>query len=73
MSWNYRIVRYADGSGYGLHEVHYGSDGTACSMTADAARFDGDTSEEIRDSLLTAKMDATRRLIFDEPDDWEEQ
>lgn len=24
MSWNYRIVEYADGSGFGLHEVYYG-------------------------------------------------
>lgn len=23
MTWNYRIVRYRDGKGFGLHEVYY--------------------------------------------------
>lgn len=72
MTWNYRIVEYADGDGYGLHEVHYDADGKEISMTANPAGFVGDTPEEIRGALLLAKVDATKRPIFIEPDDWSE-
>ncbi len=34
MTWNYRIVKYADGSGFGLHEVGYNLMGEPVSMTA---------------------------------------
>ena len=27
MTWNYRVVKYSDGSGYGLHEIYYDDDG----------------------------------------------
>lgn len=72
MSWNYRIVEYADGTGYGLHEVHYNADGDATTMTSSPAAFVGDSPEEIRGSLIMAKMDASRRPVFQEPDDWED-
>lgn len=70
MGWNYRIVRYADGSGLGLHEVYYDADGKEISMTAEPASFVGDTPEDVRSALLMAKTDAHRRPVFDEPDDW---
>ena len=70
MPWNYRIVKYADESGYGLHEVHYDKDGQEKSMTENPTYFTGDTPEEVRDGLMMAKMDATRRPVFDEPNDW---
>ena len=69
MSWNYRIVRYTDG-GCGLHEVHYDADGKAIRMIEKPAGFVGDTPAEVRSSLMTAKMDATRRPVFDEPKEW---
>jgi hypothetical protein len=70
MSWNYRIVRYADGSGYGLHEVYYDKDGKERSMTADPIDFTGESPEEIRGSMLMAKVDVVKRPVFDEPAGW---
>ena len=70
MPWNYRIVKYSDGSGFGIHEVHYNKDGNEISMTENPAAFVGDTAEEVRSSLMMAKIDASRRPVFDEPDDW---
>lgn len=73
MSWNYRIVRYSDGSGYGLHEVHYDMDEHPISITEEPAAFVGDSSEEIVSALMMAKMDAWRRPVFEEPDEWRKQ
>lgn len=56
--------------GFGIHEVHYDKDGKATSMSERPAAFVGDTPEEVRGSLMMAKMDATRRPVFDEPEDW---
>ncbi len=70
MSWNYRIVKYANGSGYGLHEVHYDKDGEAIRMGNRLAGFVGDDPEEVRGELMVAKMDAYKRPVFDEPPEW---
>lgn len=70
MHWNYRIVKYACGTGYGLHEVHYGADGHESMMTERPAGFVGDTPEEVRSALMLAKMDASRRPVFEEPQEW---
>ena len=72
MSWNYRIVRYAKGDGYGLHEVRYNEDGKPISMGEQPAGFVGKTPEEIRDALVLARGDASRRPILDEPPEWSE-
>ena len=48
MSWNYRIVKYANGDGYGLHEVFYDAAGNPKSMTAEPAGFVGDTPGETK-------------------------
>jgi hypothetical protein len=66
VTWNYRMVEYADGSGFGLHEVHYRPDGSPKSMTAQPAAFVGDTPEEVRSALVLARMDASRRPILKE-------
>lgn len=71
MSWNYRIVKYADGTGFGLHEVHYDKDGHEISMTENPAAFVGDTLEELRSSLMMAKLDADKRPVFVEPEGWQ--
>lgn len=70
MTWNYRIVKYFDGSGFGLHEVHYDSDGVPKSMTKEPVRFTGETPEEIRESMVLARSDASRRSVLDEPAEW---
>lgn len=69
--WNYRIVEYQDGSGYGLHEVYYDDDGQPWAMTEGAARFVCDRdegAEGIKESLLRARVDAIKRPVFKEPE-----
>lgn len=63
-------MKYADGSGFGLHEVHYDSDGKESSMTKEPAAFVGDSPEEVRSAIMMAKMDAGKRPVFDEPQEW---
>ena len=74
MSWNYRIVKYKDGGGYGLHEVYYDKDGLAWAMTEKPVGFvcdvDEDPKESIGEQLLMAKTNARMRPIFEEPDEW---
>jgi len=70
MAWNYRIVMYADGSGVGLHEVHYDADGKPIRMTENPAAFVADSPEELRSALMLARQDANRRPIFNEPPEW---
>ena len=70
MSWNYRIVRYANGDGYGLHEVMYDDEGLPWAMTEDPCTFACGVDEGpqgIKQSLLMARVDAIKRPVFDEP------
>ena len=68
MTWSYRIVKYADGSGFGIHEVYYCDDGEEIStMTKDPIWFVGDTPEDVRGSLEMAIKDAIYREVLDEP------
>ena len=74
MSWNYRIVKYRDGS-FGLHEVYYDADGKPRSMTEKPAEFtawDSEGPQGIRKSLLMASADARKRPVLDEADTWPE-
>lgn len=73
MSWNYRIVRYRDNSGFGLHEVYYDKDGEPWGMTEEPATFVCDLEEGrsgITAALMTARTDALRRSVLDEPEKW---
>ncbi len=68
--WNYRLVRYVDGSGFGLHEVYYGDDKLPRAMTEDPISFACDLEEGpngVRKSITQAHKDAIGRPIFDEP------
>jgi hypothetical protein len=68
-TWDYRIIRYADGRGYGLHETYYDENGAPIAMTADPISFSTDASEgpnAIYESLRTALSDAENRPILDE-------
>lgn len=60
MTWNYRIVRYKERSGFGLHEIYYDDDGKECGMTAQAI-VSGKTRGKVIDVLNTAMYDATYR------------
>jgi hypothetical protein len=73
MSWNYRLVKYANGSGFGVHEVHYDANGNPQSMTAEPATFVGEAPEDIADALLKARADVARRGIFEQPVEWSTQ
>jgi len=70
MSWNYRIVKYASGKGFGLHRVRYNAEGEEMSMSELPVTFAGDTPAEVVDELVLAKMDSTRRPVFVEPAGW---
>ena len=72
MSWNYRIVKYADGSGYGLHEVYYDDYGNEEAMTENPASFVGESPEDIHGQMITARTDAIKRPIFEEPLSWDD-
>lgn len=76
MTWNYRIVRYHDDKGFGLHEVYYDEAGQPKSMTASPVGFACGVEEGpdgIRGSLMTAHSDAMQRPVFDEPKEWAER
>lgn len=66
MTWNYRIVKYSDAGGYGLHEVYYNSAGKPCGMTEESCRFFADAEEGpsgIVDSLQRALNGAIRGVL----------
>lgn len=70
MSWNYRIVKHVLEDGepyYGLHEVHYDDKGEPKNWTESAARFGGDSAEEVQDALFMAIKDAFRYPVFEPP------
>ena len=73
MSWNYRVVRYRENKGFGLHEVYYDKDGEPWGMTENPASFTCDAEEGaagVKGSLLIARVDSIKRPVFDEPQTW---
>jgi len=70
MSWNYRIIRYHDGT-FGLHEVYYDKANQPWGMTKHPCRFltDRDPDDLIK-SLEMAAKDARERPILDQPKRW---
>lgn len=50
MTWNYRVLRYEDGT-VGLHEVYY-EDSKPFGCTERAVGACGDDEEELRDDLM---------------------
>lgn len=75
--WNYRIIKYMDGRGYGLHEVHYDENGSVRGYAECLATFYVSTEDDeletdekaqremIRD-IARALADAAARDILDE-------
>lgn len=70
--WNIRIVKYANGSGYGLHEVYYDDDGKETSMTLNPISFHEEELGDLHWSITRAADDAKARPVFDEPTEWSE-
>jgi len=61
MTWTYRIIRYSDGRGFGLHEVFYDEIGNPVTMTAEPISFLVETAEgpsALVDMLKQALVDA---------------
>ena len=69
-TWNYRIVKYADGSGYGMHEVYYNKRGRATHMTAEPVGLYGVTLAEMFAVIRRASGSALMRPVFHEPKKW---
>ncbi|QCI68846.1 hypothetical protein [Phreatobacter stygius] len=69
MTWNYRMVRRADGSGFALFEVFYNDAGGATAMSARPATLDV-TAEEGPERLIReielALEDARTLGVIDE-------
>ena len=55
MSWDYRVVQYDDGSGFGLHEVYYDKSGNPTKMTTRPCGFVSDDLQGLCGSLLLAR------------------
>lgn len=73
MVWNNRIVKYKNGSGFGLHEVYYNSAGEPCAMTENPKGFAADVeegSQGVIESLELALSDAKKHPVLDEPEVW---
>jgi len=68
-TWTYRIIRYSDGRGLGLHEVFYDEVGNLVDMTAAPISFRVETAEgpsTLIDMLKQALVDAERSAVLDE-------
>jgi len=70
MNWNYRIVKYKNGSGFGLHEVFYNKEGATSGITESPVKFAGDTPQAIREDLELALRDVSKNQLLVEPDVW---
>ncbi len=69
-TWNYRVVSYRDGSGYGPHEVYYDDNALPWGMTQEPAKFCFDSEQDVINALKKALRDAQKRPIFREPAIW---
>ena len=71
-SWNFRIVRYADGSGYGLHEVYYDERGKPETMTEEPIGLMCDTDEGAEGIIRSVGqiVQDLRLPVLDEPEEW---
>ena len=73
MSWDYRIIRYRNDHGFGLHEVYYDDDGEINMMTENATGALGDTPggvvATLEMMLADAKSDLASGDVVEEADD----
>lgn len=69
--WNYRIIRYKNNSGYGLHEVYYNDMNVPYTYTENPVGFAcdlGEGSDGVKKSLEIALIDANKHPVLDEND-----
>ena len=57
--WNYRIFKYKDNRGYGVHEAHYDKKNNVIGWTTEAIIV-GDTVQELFEVLEMIKKDMER-------------
>lgn len=60
----YRVVRYADGSGFGLHEIIY--TGNKPARLGKPVTFLGDSAEFVLDDIQSARLEASRASVVNE-------
>lgn len=53
MTWNYRVLRYADGE-FGIHEVYYDETGKPTSCTLDAVGVVGEDVAGVLEMMTRA-------------------
>ena len=77
MSWNYRLVKHADGT-YGIHSVYYDSAGYPTGMSMDPVSLGSfDYENEGKDDPKTAMLAELEMIrvgiekdVFEEPSYW---
>ena len=79
--WTYQIVKYKNGSGFGLHEVFYNGDDTPWGRTDNPEVLDHlgpdiddepVTAEGLKQSMAVMLADAIRHDVLEEPEEWAE-
>ncbi len=79
--WTYQIVKYKDGSGFGLHEVFYNDDEEPWGRTDDpevlnhlGPDIDDEpvTAEGLKRSMALMLCDALLHDVLEEPEEWAE-
>lgn len=65
MSFGYRVIKYQDNDGYGLHGVYFDENGQVTAWT-ERASVVGDTPEEISEQLLLMRISTKRFPALDE-------
>jgi hypothetical protein len=73
MTWNYRIIKYRDSNGFGLHEVYYDEKGRPSAMTKNPVGFACELDEgsgTVISALCMALTDALLKPVLDEYETW---
>lgn len=71
--WNFRLVKYRDGSGYGIHEVFYDEEGEPFDMSEEATTFQISPPEDgayLVQVMSMALKDCLCQPVFEEPETW---
>lgn len=71
MTWNYRIIHYRNGGGYGLQEVFYDADGEPWGMaSAEFNSHEDEGPDAVIGALYDAIDDGRQREVLEEPETW---
>lgn len=87
MSWNYRVVKYANNEGFGLHEVYYDAKGKIDGWTEDPIltcsadevpeiefikEFKAMTRDIENEAFLEEEELSDTKVITDQDDEWDD-